>query len=102
MVQYAQNELLSITDFTKRISTIVKGVKDEAIDKIGILKNNKLEAVLISTTEYERLKQYEEMMENLENEELLQIVEKRTAQPYEAISHLDMMKRLNITDEDLK
>ena len=58
MVQYAQNELLSITEFTKKLAGIVKGVKEEAIEKIGILKNNRLEAVLISTSEYERLKYY--------------------------------------------
>jgi hypothetical protein len=28
MVQYAQNELLSVTDFTKRISSIIKNVKE--------------------------------------------------------------------------
>jgi len=55
MVQYAQNELFSITDFTKKISHLVKCVKNASFEKIGILKNNKLEAVLISTEEYERL-----------------------------------------------
>ncbi len=102
MVQYAQNELCSITDFAKRLGSVVKDVKNEAIEKIGILKNNKLEAVLISTNEYERLKQYEVMMEELENEELIKIVEERTSKPYKTISHSDMMKRLNITSNDLK
>jgi len=97
MVHYAQNELLSITDFTKRIATIVKGVKDEAIEKIGILKNNRLEAVLISTNEYERLKQYEEIVEALENKELLSIVEQRSTTPLnEYISTEDMAKKFNI------
>ncbi|MBN2826092.1 MAG: type II toxin-antitoxin system Phd/YefM family antitoxin [Campylobacterales bacterium] len=59
MVKYAQDELLSITDFTKRISTIVKSIKNKNIEKIGILKNNRLEAVVISTQEYNRLKELE-------------------------------------------
>lgn len=102
MVQYAQNELLSITDFTKRISTVIKGVKDEAIEKIGILKNNKLEAVLISTTEYERLKQYEDMMEAVENQELLKIVEERSKTPLsEYISFEDMAKKFDINTKTL-
>ncbi|MDP3301991.1 MAG: hypothetical protein Q8S36_08515 [Sulfuricurvum sp.] len=97
MVHYAQNELLSITDFTKRIATIVKGVKDEAIEKIGILKNNRLEAVLISTTEYEKLKYYEEIVEALENKELLSIVEQRSATPLsEYVTSEDMAKKFNI------
>lgn len=97
MVHYAQNELLSITDFTKRIANVVKGVKDEAIKKIGVLKNNRLEAVLISTTEYERLKHYEEIVEALENNELLKIIEQRSATPLsEYVSSEDMAKKFNI------
>lgn len=100
MVQYSQNELLSITDFTKGISGIIKNVKNDVFEKIGILKNNKLEAVLISTTEYEKLKQYEYMMEELEDKELLKIVEERSKTPLsEYISFEDMAGKLNI---DLK
>lgn len=93
MVQYAQNELLSITDFAKKLGSIVKGVKEDAIEKIGILKNNRLEAVLISTEEYERLKQYEEMVENMS---IMKIVEDRVSKPYKTISFEDMAKKHNI------
>lgn len=97
MVHYAQNELLSITDFAKRIANVVKGVKEEAIEKIGILKNNRLEAVLISTTEYERLKRYEEIVEALENKELLEIVAQRSTTPLgKYVSTEDMAKKFNI------
>jgi len=102
MVQYAQNELLSITDFTQKIATIIKDVKNEAISKIGVLKNNKLEAVLISTSEYERLKQYETMIEELEDEELSSLVEKRISKPYKTISQNELLKSLNIKPEELK
>ena len=102
MVQYAQNELLSITDFTQKIATIIKDVKNEAISKIGVLKNNKLEAVLISTSEYERLKQYETMIEELEDEELSSLVEKRISEPYKTISQNELLKSLNIKPEELK
>jgi PHD/YefM family antitoxin component YafN of YafNO toxin-antitoxin module len=100
MVKYAQNELFSITDFAKKLGSVVKDIKSEAIEKIGILKNNKLEAVLISTNEYERLKYYESMMEALENEELLKVVEDRKHTPLsQYVSFEDMAKRLDI---DLK
>ena len=102
MVQYAQNELFSITDFTKKISNLVKNVKDASYEKIGILKNNKLEAVLISTVEYERLKQYESMMEELENKELLDIVQSRKETPLnQYISFEDMAKKHNIELDSL-
>lgn len=101
MVQYAQNELLSITEFTKKIATIVKDVKSEAIEKIGILKNNRLEAVLISTSEYERLKEYEAMMEAQEDDELINIVKERISKPYKTISQADLLKALNIEPVEL-
>ena len=60
MVKYAENELFSITDFTKQISTLLKDIKNSNIEKIGILKNNRLEVVVLSTEEYSRLKKIEE------------------------------------------
>jgi hypothetical protein len=66
MVKYTENELFSITDFTKKISTLLKDVKNNSLEKIGVLKNNRLEAVVLSTSEYTRLKQIEE--ESLKSE----------------------------------
>ncbi len=60
MVKYSEEELHSITDFTKQISSLIKKIKSHTIEKIGILRNNRLEAVLLSTEEYARLKQIEE------------------------------------------
>ncbi len=64
MVKYSENELFSITDFTKKISTLLKDVKNNSIEKIGILKNNRLEVVVLSTEEYSRLKRIEEESNN--------------------------------------
>ncbi len=38
MVKYAQNELFSITDFTKQIGSAVNSIKAHSLEKIGILK----------------------------------------------------------------
>ena len=70
MVRYAQNELFSITDFTKQIGSVIKRIKEHSFEKIGILKNNKLEAVVISTDEYERLKEIEEKFELAEHTQI--------------------------------
>jgi SpoU rRNA methylase family enzyme len=63
MVRYAENELFSITDFTKQISTLLRDVKNNTIEKIGVLKNNRLEVVVLSTQEYSRLKKIEQEAE---------------------------------------
>ncbi len=102
MVTYAQNELMSITEFTKSISKVLGDIKAEALGKVGILKNNKLEAVVISTQEYDELKNIQEYLEAKEDEELLKIAQERMNMPSKGISHQQMLKMLDIDPKDLK
>ena len=102
MVTYTQNELLSITDFTKSISKILGDIKEHTIEKVGVLKNNKLEAVVISTDEYERLKELEELMNNIEHKELYNIIQNRiNTSKSDYISMEDMAKKFNIDTSSL-
>lgn len=102
MVSYTQNELLSITDFTKSISKILTEVKERSLDKVGILKNNRLEAVVISTQEYEKLKKLEEYLELLEHKEIFEVVEQRKNESKDSyISLEDMAKKLDINLDNL-
>jgi len=64
MVKYAEDELYSITDFAKKLSSIIKSIKSNRIEKVGVLRNNKLEVVVISTGEYARLKKIESSYKN--------------------------------------
>ncbi len=97
MVKYAQSELFSITDFTKQIGNIIGNIKKHSLEKIGILKNNKLEAVVISTDEYERLKSYEEIIELEEYTQIYNIIQQRKNTPLsEYISMEDMAKKFDI------
>ncbi len=61
MVAYQKNELISATELAKKFGQVMTQIKEKNIDKIGVLKNNKLEAVVISTEEYEHLKMIEEI-----------------------------------------
>ena len=102
MVSYTQNELLSITDFTKLISKILGDIKERTVEKVDVLKNNKLEAVVISTDEYERLKQIEELMNNIEHKEIYNIVQDRVKTPKsDYLSIEDMAKKFNIDTKSL-
>ncbi|MCT7486793.1 MULTISPECIES: type II toxin-antitoxin system Phd/YefM family antitoxin [Aliarcobacter] len=102
MVSYTQNELLSITDFTKSISKILGDIKERTVEKVGVLKNNKLEAVVISTQEYERLKEIEELMSNIEHKEIYNIVQDRVKTPKSKyLSMEDMAKKFNIDTKSL-
>ena len=61
MVAYQQNELISATELAKKFGQVISLIKEKSVDKIGVLKNNKLEAVVISTEEYEHLKMIEDI-----------------------------------------
>ncbi|MBL0709366.1 MAG: hypothetical protein JJW00_09975 [Sulfurimonas sp.] len=102
MVRYAQKELFSVTDFSKQIGSLIKEINTQAIEKIGVLKNNKLEAVVISTEEYERLKSYEMLIEKMEHKEIYNSIEDRKMTPKpEYISMEDMAKDFNIDVDTL-
>jgi len=67
------------------------------LKKIGILKNNKLEAVVISTDEYERLKEIEERVELTEYTQIYNLIqERKDTNLSEYISMEDMAKKFDI------
>jgi len=74
MVAYTQHELVSATELSKQFGEYISKVKNGLLSKIGILKNNKLNAVILSVEEYERMSMA--MME-LEELKLYQTIEKR-------------------------
>lgn len=101
-VKYAPNELLSITDFTKKIASILKGIKEQSCEKVGILKNNKLEAVVISTDEYEHLKSLETLFEAIEHEEIFKTIQARKGiLPTSYLSLEDLAKKFNVDMKSL-
>jgi hypothetical protein len=45
MVAYRQSELVSATEISKQFGEYISKIKDGLLAKIGILKNNKLNAI---------------------------------------------------------
>ncbi|MGD9718801.1 MAG: type II toxin-antitoxin system Phd/YefM family antitoxin [Sulfurimonadaceae bacterium] len=73
MVTYATNELIPSSEFAKKFGTYLSLVKNSTVAKLAILKNNKVEAVLISKEEYEAM---QEALKKIEAQELLEGVRK--------------------------
>ena len=65
MVGYTQNELASATEISKQFGEYISKVKNGLVDKIGVLKNNKLNAVILSVEEYERMSEAMELLEDM-------------------------------------
>lgn len=55
MTSYRQDELYSASDMVKNFSSITSKLSNKEIDKIGILKNNKLGFVLFRSEDFENI-----------------------------------------------
>jgi PHD/YefM family antitoxin component YafN of YafNO toxin-antitoxin module len=99
MVAYTTNELIPSSQFAKQFGSYLAQIKESTVDKLAILKNNKVEAVMISKDEYERMSL---ALETIENQEIFNTVEQRLSKPHKIVSHADMLKSLNIDDKELE
>ena len=99
MIAYTSHELVSSSDFAKKFGTYLAQLKTNTVDKIAILKNNNIEAVLVPKDDYEAMKRAWELQEH---REIYETIEKRKETPKEGyVSFEDMAKRLNIDTNDL-
>ncbi|MBU1669345.1 type II toxin-antitoxin system Phd/YefM family antitoxin [bacterium] len=71
MVTYASNELISSSEFAKKFGSYLAQIKSNTVDKLAILKNNHVEAVLISKDDYENMKKLADLQkQSIYNEEI--------------------------------
>lgn len=52
---YASDELISSSELVKKFGSYLSQIRDCSVDKLAVLRNNKVEAVLISKDEYEKM-----------------------------------------------
>ncbi|MBL6970208.1 MAG: type II toxin-antitoxin system Phd/YefM family antitoxin [Campylobacterales bacterium] len=68
MVTYGSNELISSSELAKKFGTYLSLIRENTVDKLAILKNNKVEAVLVSKDEYEVMS---EALKRLEAQQIM-------------------------------
>ncbi|MGD9553692.1 MAG: type II toxin-antitoxin system Phd/YefM family antitoxin [Arcobacteraceae bacterium] len=72
MITYSTNELIPSSEFAKKFGTYLTQIKDNTVEKFAILKNNKVEAVIISKDEYENMK---EVLKEVEAKKILHSIQ---------------------------
>lgn len=72
MITYAANELVSSSDFAKKFGSYLTQIKENSVEKLAILKNNKVEAVMISKEEFEKMS---EALKLVEKQQFLSSIE---------------------------
>ncbi|WP_198304766.1 type II toxin-antitoxin system Phd/YefM family antitoxin [Arcobacter vandammei] len=94
MVSYSQKEMVGITELSKSLSGFIDKVSSKAVEKLAIIKHNKAEAVIISIDEYERMKEFQDYLEDLEIANIIKerVLDKK--EPIKTISWEEMKQRL--------
>ncbi|DAB35096.1 MAG TPA: hypothetical protein CFH82_01710 [Sulfurospirillum sp. UBA12182] len=72
MLTYKPNELMSSTDIAKNFGSVLAKLANHEVQKIGVLKNNKLDFVILRNDEIDNLVSQE--IERLKFEENKKIV----------------------------
>ena len=66
MVSFARNEIVSSSQFVRGFAGFLQRMTKSNDEKIVVIKNNQMQAVMIPSDEYERLKSLEEATEQKE------------------------------------
>ncbi len=94
MISYTKEEIQSSTSVSRNFGNILDCLKNRELEKVAVMRNNKMEAVLISVEEYELLKAKYEIEEH---EEIYRIVKSRESEPLEkANTFEDVLKEYGI------
>ncbi len=67
MVAYENDELISSSDFAKKFGMYLAQIKSGDVEKLAVLKNNRIEAVILSKDNYEELRNAYDDMEKLQS-----------------------------------
>ncbi len=90
MVTFARNEIVSSSQFVRNFASFLQRMTKSNDEKIAVVKNNQMQAVLIPIDEYERLKTLSEMAEQKEIYETIQA--RKNTPNSEYVSYDDAMK----------
>ncbi|MFA7092076.1 MAG: type II toxin-antitoxin system Phd/YefM family antitoxin [Arcobacteraceae bacterium] len=91
MVAYAQQEMVGITELSKSLSGYIEKVSSHAVEKLAVVRHNKPEVVILGIAEYERMKELQDYLEDLE---IAQIIKERVLDSKEPLKML--------TEDDLQ
>lgn len=90
MVTFARNEIVSSSQFVRGFAGFLQRMTKSNDEKIAVIKNNQMQAVMIPIDEYERLKSLEEAAEQKEIFQTIQ--ERKNTLGSEYVSYDDAMK----------
>lgn len=74
MIAYTRDELVSVSELAKNPNKILNSIRNSSRQKVAVIRNDRLEAVIMSVAEYERIS---EAFELAEHTDIYQIIKAR-------------------------
>ena len=99
MVRYTKEEITSSTQIARNIGDFLNKIRDNEIDKVAIMRNNKMEAVLLSIEEYENIAKLKEYIEQIELAKLIKNRKHNSKDEY--VSFEDILEKEGISENEL-
>lgn len=66
MSVYTNNELMSSTEIVRNFSSVLDSIRERRLEKVAILRKNKIEAVIIPIEEYEKIQSDSRLLEHIQ------------------------------------
>ncbi len=99
MLAYTKDELMSSTEIVRNFSSILDSIKKHQREKVAVMRKNKLEAVILSIDEYERILELADLVEHLQ---IYKAVKKREATPLSAYVDFDrILDEHGLSNDDI-
>ncbi|MBM2817136.1 MAG: antitoxin-like protein [Ignavibacteria bacterium] len=99
MIYYTKDELKSSTAITRNFGSLLDNLRTKKLEKIAVIRNNKMEAVILPIEDYEKLKEKEEFEEHTGIYNLIKV---REQEPIEhGISFDSVLNEYGIRENEL-
>ena len=99
MIAYTKDELISSTDIVRNFSTILDSIKKHEREKVAIMRKNRLEAVILSVDEYERI---QGLADHIEHFQLYKVLKERESTPLSEYVDFDrLLDEYDLGHDDL-
>jgi PHD/YefM family antitoxin component YafN of YafNO toxin-antitoxin module len=99
MTTFTKDEIVPSTKVSRNLSSLLNKLKNHQLEKIAVIRNNEMEAILIPIQEYELM---QSLLEQDEYKTLYSLIKERELTPNSSYSTFEaILSNLNINHETL-
>jgi hypothetical protein len=99
MTTYTKEEIIPSSVISRKLGDVLNKLKNNKLSKIGIIRNNQLEAVILPVKEYEELNAWAELREYYE---IYNIIKSRENENIDnAIPFENILKEFGVHEDEL-